>query len=627
MQIHELNNYNGSVGNDAFIAVDNGNDTGRMSIPQLLAGAESEIGALEASLNARIDNIIAGGTAPSAAEVTDARLGIDNIVYPSLGDAIRAQVTHVNQARKCFSSKNLIDTSMLTSGKYVDDTTGNLATNASYSATDFIPVEPGKPYVYQVPAGENIRPMAFYDANRDYVSGFNGLGWYEPYPFTVPNGCYFVRWSIISANIPGAMLTKGADIPAYQPFNLELEGDHLNADEAAEKIKTVSAFAPIESKNLIDLAACILGKYVDSSNGKLGTHPNYSATDYIKVKPGETYTFSIYSFPTQAVERYALYDENKKYVTGSLNSGITGSYTFTVPNDCYFIRWSLVNLYKEYSQLEVGSVATVYQKYRKYVKDEYLPKMIKTVGSNNCDYTSLLEALKDTDTTVELHVKSGIYDIVAEYESYYGASFWSDYAGYSGVEDPFYKGLWLGKGRRVIGEAGTIISFPYTGNNNDVKDWFAIFANDTDVLLENLTITAASQCCRYAIHDDFQPVGGTVEFRNLFFDLTPNKHAIIGAGLGTDTVYIIDHCIFENNNKVYDIHYHGNTVPNQDTHCRLFVTNCYGSKFCTFAYSGDSTEVSDAVVNGCKFQGVECVPYGGAAYQNIRMIAWNNITN
>lgn len=92
MQIHELDNYSGSIGSGAFVAVDNGSDTGKVSIPAILKPATDEIDAA----NARIDNIIAGGTAPSAAEVTDARLGAADLgskQYSSLGEAIRGQVS------------------------------------------------------------------------------------------------------------------------------------------------------------------------------------------------------------------------------------------------------------------------------------------------------------------------------------------------------------------------------------------------------------------------------------------------------------------------------------------------------------------------------------------------------
>lgn len=89
MQIHELNNYKGTLDSSAYLAVDNGSDTGKVSTTELLA----ETNAAVSHLNGRIDNIIAGGEAPSASEIVDARYGADGVTYPSLGAAIRDQVT------------------------------------------------------------------------------------------------------------------------------------------------------------------------------------------------------------------------------------------------------------------------------------------------------------------------------------------------------------------------------------------------------------------------------------------------------------------------------------------------------------------------------------------------------
>ena len=80
MEIHELNTFSGTPGASDYLATDNGSDTSKISIK-----------AITDPLNDRIDNIIAGD-APSAAEVTDARMGADGSVYPTLGDAIRKQV-------------------------------------------------------------------------------------------------------------------------------------------------------------------------------------------------------------------------------------------------------------------------------------------------------------------------------------------------------------------------------------------------------------------------------------------------------------------------------------------------------------------------------------------------------
>lgn len=96
MQIHELDTYRGSLDATAYFAVDNGNDTGKVSATELLSDANEAIDELGDFLNARIDNIITPGAAPSEAEVTDARLGANGITYPSLGDAIRDQIADLN---------------------------------------------------------------------------------------------------------------------------------------------------------------------------------------------------------------------------------------------------------------------------------------------------------------------------------------------------------------------------------------------------------------------------------------------------------------------------------------------------------------------------------------------------
>lgn len=84
MEIHELNTFTGTLGSSDYFATDNGNDTSKISAEALMA-----------PLNERIDNIIAG-PASSAQEVIDARLGANGITYSSLGEAIRGQVSDLN---------------------------------------------------------------------------------------------------------------------------------------------------------------------------------------------------------------------------------------------------------------------------------------------------------------------------------------------------------------------------------------------------------------------------------------------------------------------------------------------------------------------------------------------------
>ena len=92
MQIHELDDYTKALNNGAYFAVDDGTDTGKIVVQDILADAEAEITNLNETLNARIDNIIAGGEAPSVSEIVDARQGANGVTYSSLGTAIRDQI-------------------------------------------------------------------------------------------------------------------------------------------------------------------------------------------------------------------------------------------------------------------------------------------------------------------------------------------------------------------------------------------------------------------------------------------------------------------------------------------------------------------------------------------------------
>ena len=116
MQIHELNNYTGDLDANAFLAVDDGSDTGKVSASKLLFDVNTEIENLDNDLNARIDNIIAGGAAPSEAEIIDARLGaavMGNPSYPSLGDAIRGQITDLDSDLTKFLNYGIVGVAQL----------------------------------------------------------------------------------------------------------------------------------------------------------------------------------------------------------------------------------------------------------------------------------------------------------------------------------------------------------------------------------------------------------------------------------------------------------------------------------------------------------------------------------
>ena len=159
MQIHELNNFTGTLGSGAYLAIDDGTDTGKISSQGLLAATE-----------ARIDNIIAG-PAPSAEEIVDARLGADGVTYPSLGDAIRDQFTDVKSAINYLSDGLVITPYETILNKGFDRDDGTFPNESNWDITDYIPVVGGEK-IYVDNTLEQTGYNGWYTASKSYIGWF-----------------------------------------------------------------------------------------------------------------------------------------------------------------------------------------------------------------------------------------------------------------------------------------------------------------------------------------------------------------------------------------------------------------------------------------------------------------------
>ena len=96
MQIHELNPFQGELGSEAFLVVDNGEDTGKISVERLTE-----------PINERIDDIITS-PAPTEQEIIDARRGWNEVYYATLGGAIRSQVKQILAQFYKFNTYDLL---------------------------------------------------------------------------------------------------------------------------------------------------------------------------------------------------------------------------------------------------------------------------------------------------------------------------------------------------------------------------------------------------------------------------------------------------------------------------------------------------------------------------------------
>lgn len=114
-------------------------------------------------------------------------------------------------------------------------------------------------------------------------------------------------------------------------------------------------------KNLFDKSRVIAGYYVNVNTGALAGSATYYASDYIAIKPNATYFQNGRS--ESGTAENAFYDSNKNYISGA---AIGISLTFTTPMNAKYVRVSIsISRNLDTFQLELGTVATTYESYRK----------------------------------------------------------------------------------------------------------------------------------------------------------------------------------------------------------------------------------------------------------------------
>lgn len=114
----------------------------------------------------------------------------------------------------------------------------------------------------------------------------------------------------------------------------------------------------IHSLNLYDKLKRRDGYYINYTNGQMTANSAVSASDYIKVTPGEYYT----CYPSSG--QYALFDENKLYVSGGAALS-----TVLIPDGVSFIRMSITLTNKDTTIFNLGQTAASYTPYVNKVKN------------------------------------------------------------------------------------------------------------------------------------------------------------------------------------------------------------------------------------------------------------------
>lgn len=575
---------------------------------------DRQIGVYAGKIDARIDNLasaVTPGTTSADAELIDIRLTNDGQSMSNAGEAVRYQVANALPLKSGVIAKshtaNLLNEDAITDGWYYRAEDGAYIANPLTYHYPLFEVSPSTVYTLV-----KVQIVTCFDANKTPIYSEPHAQEY-PLTFTTP------------ANARYMTVSKTHDGPANSAVFLgEVEGVYSRGENllTVEQVDGLPAFMTTVQKDYIkrtqgknyfnpDSESITESSYYNYQSAQVVAHPDYNIA-YIWVKPNTVYTVS------PAENYHVVYLD----IYGNFLSGTGGweNCTFTTPANCGLIALSYPKAISDTLQLEEGSSATSYEGYGYGIASADIipgsidyahlnPKLRKamdgknvvTIGPDGCDYTRITAAVINNPENTRFIISPGTYDLQAEYEYCYGATYFDEYTGYFNTTDVNTRGLYLKPGCELIGRGNVEIVFNYSGDNEDVKHYFSILNPSYDNVIENLTLRMADGAGRYHIHDDFAVAGipGKNIIRNVRMYGSPYLGTAIGAGMGTQNTYIIDGCWMEG--AEIGISYHNNIGSGKNY---LYITNCYMDGYIRLLHYGTSTEKSLVQISNC------CVNHG-----------------
>lgn len=276
------------------------------------------------------------------------------------------------------------------------------------------------------------------------------------------------------------------------------------------------------------------GNYTNDDKRLLTTYTFYKLPIDIVINISEPnkYSYDLYILDSTGEDEFI----NNKTISG-LSSKLKQTGTNVIKANTYFrIEVSFLDLH-EISENEknelLSSIKIVSELFYK-VND--CIRIVKTVGSQNCDFSSLVTAIKYAVShgNVTLDLANETFDVSNEV----------DY-----VNDR--EGIKLGNGLHLKGKANTEIICNYTGDNGTIQRDFSLFsAMPSDYILENITLKATN--IRYCVHDECSGTTTPYEHKyincNMYHDSSNAQwrtSQCIGGGFGTNATCIVDSCVFE----------------------------------------------------------------------------------
>lgn len=349
----------------------------------------------------------------------------------------------------------------------------------------------------------------------------------------------------------------------------------------------------------------------------------------IKLKSGEKYNYqNLYGYFCIITDTSG---KNPKRLSETQDASISGSYTPTKNELIYITVNKSVSDYMFCDgKLPQGYIEGCYSEAVESIEKS---KTIH-VGAGE-EFTSLLEAIlyatKFMDSKV--YVKSGTYNLISEFQNYYGTSFFDEYDANS------VKGIILKNRVKIYFSSNARVDFKYTGSNKYVNSLFSPFnAGEYGFELHNLTLEAKN--CRYPIHDErytsYDSYNNIYDNCNIYLDNSNNANwqskQCIGGGLGFAGNIEIKNCIFDSVNGTDDnggVTYHNCSLSGAKSNVVITGNLFKGKNTVRCSWYGKSDKITNFIISNNLLGSaiVKRAETADATINNINVIEFNNAIN
>lgn len=283
------------------------------SVEPRLESAESDINVLDA----RVSQIIApSGEAPSAAEVSDIRVGYDGVTYPNAGDAVRNQVSKLdNSIYQGSAVREILN---------VD----NVALTRNNNP---------------VAIGETLSSSAQYKIEVAFANSPSHL-----------SGVRLARSSsgstvieTLTGNIGTSqdliyIVTPSTDTAAYihvefvsgyaQDNSCDITVTQINIPRETSFYKREYVDGLVKHGNRFDVRECAFNYAVNGTDGTLYGANHRASSDYIDVHGYKTYTQNKRAMET------VFFASDKSFISAT---GVRNAGTYVIPSGAYYMRATL----------------------------------------------------------------------------------------------------------------------------------------------------------------------------------------------------------------------------------------------------------------------------------------------